>query len=282
MSADVVAKLFLVTFAVFYSPSEALLAPAPSQAYFSGPAIVTAADAADAAASVAAEAAKRAWVAEAQVKKTTEANLKFIPLAKAETALAETAANTAAEQDATATALLAETRAAADQAALQAASDYLARVKSAGAASVLTYQAAKKTIEQQSEVAAAKAAAAAAAPYQAMVLRGQRVVADYNQRARALAAASSNLQAEGMTLASSAEQYQMVGQVAKASQIMMTAHSLLNQGKAMRNEAQQLVAAGKEVQGAIPLYHLAEEAAVQSAAQAANPAVLPEPSQPLY
>jgi len=236
---------------------------------------------ADAAAAKAGQAAQRAWIAEAQAKKIVEGNLKFLPLAKAEIATAKSAAKAAEKEDKKATKLLEETRKVARESAMKAAMGFFAQVRGAGAAGSAEEWAARRSMAEKAEVAAARAASNAAMPYRAMLLRGQQVVADYTKRAQALAAAASNLQAEGVTLASSAEQYQMVGQTTKASQIMVTAHSLLNQGIQMRKQAEQLSAEAKEVNDALPLYHQAEEAAFQSAAQTANPPDLPE-SPPIY
>lgn len=228
----------------------------------------------DRAAAIASVSAQQAWTAQAKAEKIVEGNLKFLPLAKAEIALAETAAQAAEEQDKLITGLVEETRAATRQEAMQAAMGYLAHVKSAGATGTAGEWAARRSLAERAEVAAAKAASNAAMPYHAMILRGQRVVSDYTQKAQALAAAGINLRAEGQTLASSAEQYQMVGQTSKASQIMITAHSLLNQGNAMTKQAEELTATAKEVHDALPMYQQAEEAAFQSAAQSANPPIL--------
>jgi len=235
----------------------------------------------DRATALADKAAEIAWVAEAQAAKVVKGNVKYLPLAKAEIAVAKTAEKAAAKQEKKATALLKEARKEARAAAMQAAAGFLAEVKRAGASGAAEEGAARRSMADQAEVSAARAASSAAMPYHAMLLRGQKVVEDYTKQAQAMAAAGSNLRAEGMTLASHAEQYQMVGQTAKAGQMMVTAHSLLNQGNMMTKQAENLSAEAKEVQEALPLYQQAEEAAFQSAAQTANPPGLPT-SPPIY
>lgn len=233
------------------------------------------------AAAAAAQAAKQAWAFEEEIKKQASDNLKYVPMVKAQIATAKAAAETAAEEDEHATKLLEETRVAVNTAALKAARDYILQVRQAAAEA--SAQAGEKdaAAAAAAEVRIAQAAARAAMPYHANLLRLQRVEADYQQRAQALAVASNHLKAEGMTLASSAEQYQRVGQVAQANQIMVTAHSLVNQGERMKQQAQQLYATMQEFHDALPVYQQAEQAAADSAAAAASPPELPQATSAL-
>mmetsp|Transcript_57653 Transcript_57653/g.165336 ORF Transcript_57653/g.165336 Transcript_57653/m.165336 type:complete len:279 (-) Transcript_57653:81-917(-) len=238
--------------------------------------------AADAAVAAAAAAAKKAWAAEAKVKQFAAANAKYVPLVEAEVDVAKAAAEAAAESEQKANQILADTRAAAKDAAIAAAMDYFAQVKAAGSEATNAALSVQAAGSEGVKVEASRAAATAAKPYNAMLLRGQRVVYDYVTHSQALAAAGNHLQAEAMTLASSAEQYQMIGQVAQANQIMMTAHSLLSQGDRMRKEALDLRRKVADVQAALPLYQQAEQAAVASAAQQASIAEMELPPPAVY
>lgn len=225
---------------------------------------------AEAAVAAATAAAKEAWVAEAKVKELAAANAKYVPMVEAQIETAKAAAKAAAESDAEAAKLLEETRGKARAAALEAAQAYFAEVKAASSAATKQAFAMQKGSDANVKAAATKAAAEAGRPYHAALLRGQKVVVDYTQHYQALGAAGIRLQAEAVTLANSAEQYQMMGQAAQAQQIMMTAHTLLSQGEAMRKEAEQLRASAEELQESLPLYQQAERAAVANAAQEAS------------
>merc|ERR1719158_2702193 len=109
------------------------------------------------------------------------------------------------------------------------------------------------------EVKAAIAAGKAAEPYHQYILRGQKVIVEYQTRAQELAAASNALKSQGMMLAGSADQYQLMGQTIQANQIMMQAHTLFNQGDTMKNEAQRLKAAADSINAALPTYQVASE-----------------------
>lgn len=219
-------------------------------------------------------AARRAWVVEASAKKVAQGNLKFVPLVKAEIAMAKSAADTAAEKDRQATKLYDKTQASTRQAAMRAAHEYLAEVREAAAEATVQAGDGRQAAEEAAEVAAGRAAAQAALPYHANLLRLQRLTVDYEQHAQAMAAASNNLKGESSKLAAAAQQYQSMGQTVQATQMMVTAHSLLSQGERLKKEAKKLDGTARELYDALPFYQQAEQAAAENAAAAANPAIL--------
>merc|ERR1719265_105167 len=101
-------------------------------------------------------------------------------------------------------------------------------------------------------------------------------------RAQELAATSNALKSQGMQLAGSADQYQLMGQTIQANQIMMQAHVLFNQGETMKKEALRLKTAADSINGALPTYQLASEAAAAAAASSANPDVAPQFGYPYF
>jgi hypothetical protein len=222
------------------------------------------------------EQAKLAWAMAKKLEKQAEENKKVPPLVKAEVALARTAAETAGEEDLKLEGMVNKARKDAKKVAMEAAEGFYAQVKAAGAAGAAEAQAARDAADDGVEVRTAQAAVKAAMPYHAMLLRGQKVVVDYANTARALAAASNNLKIEGAALASNAEQYQAVGEWNKAATVMATAHQLMKQGQMMSAQAKALQSDAAQVQASLPLYHAAEQSAASVAAAEANPAVLPQ------
>lgn len=241
----------------------------------------------DAALAKATAAAKLAWKLEEGVKSESEANQKYAPLMKAEVAVAKTAAEAAGEADDKATALLAETRAGVNKAAMAAAEAYYEEVRKAGADATAAASPPAPAPAPASVPAGAAggaraadaAAEAAAKPYRALLLRGEQAVADYQHRAEALAIKSSNLQGQALAFAGTAKQYQAAGQTAEAKKAMITARLLLEQGKQLRSEAEQLHATAVVFNSGLPVYHLAEQAAADAAVVEAEE-VLPLPPAP--
>jgi len=227
------------------------------------------------AAAAAEVAAKQAWNLKAQVEKVANENLKYVPLVEAEIAMAKAASETAKEKDDEATKLYEETRETTREAAMKAAHEYFAKVRAAAAEGSAQSGQNREAMKAAAEVAAGQSAARAALPYHGNLLRLQRVITSYEEHARAMAAASNNLKGEAATLAASANQYQSAGQGLKATQMMVQAHSLLDQGERLKQQAQKLDGTAHELYKALPLYQQAEQAAVASAAAAANPPLLP-------
>jgi len=244
----------------------------------------------DAALAKATAAAKLAWQLEKGVKSESEANQKYADLLKAEVAVAKTAAEAAGEADDKATALLAEMRASVDQAAMAAAEAYYAEVQKAGADATAAASAPAPAPASAPAAApagvvggaqaAAAAAVAAAKPYHALLLRGEKAVADFRHQAEALAIQSSNLEGQALALAGSARQQQAAGQTAAAKQAMIFAHKLLDRGKHLKAEAEQLHATAVEFNAGLPVYQVAEQAAANAAVVEAAEVVPPLPPAP--
>lgn len=222
------------------------------------------------------EAAKAAWQLVKEVAKQTKENNEFPPMVKAQVALAKTAALQAKAADEAAIALVAKTQVAADAAALEAAKAYYKEVQIMGAKASADAAKAKTQQAIQAEINAAKAAAAAAMPYHQAILRGQKVIVEYQFRVAALSAASTNLKVEAKTLAAAAPGYQSMGQPVQANQMMMQANALYNRGAALKAEAESLHSSVTSISGSLGAYQLAEQAAADAAAANANPPVLPE------
>lgn len=223
----------------------------------------------------AAQAAKNAWALQAQVKKVAMKNLEFVPLVQAEIAMAKAAMETAKEKDEQATILYEETKESTYKAAMKAAEEYLVQVRAAAADATALSGVNRHAEEKAAEEAAGRSASRAAMPYNGNLLRLQRVVVAYEQRARAMAAASNHLKGEGATLASSAQQYQAAGQTVQAAQIMVQAHSLFDQGQRLQQQAEKLHGTAQEIYSGLPVYQQAEQAAADSAAAEANPPAFP-------
>merc|ERR1719281_644305 len=174
----------------------------------------------------------------------------------------------------------AEPAAAATKAAAEAAAKAtFEEVKKFAAAALEGDAAGRKEKEVESEKAAAVAAAKAAEPYNAAVMRAQRLAHEYQTKAQELATAGNVLKQQAITLAGSAEHYQFTGNVVQANQIMVQSHSLFASATADQNEATKLKATADEVAAMIPSYTLAGQAAA-AAAEAENapgPEPLPAP-----
>lgn len=216
-------------------------------------------------------AAKLAWALAKEVEAGAKENVKISPLVKAQIAAAQAAAETAKAQDEKVTKAVEEAQVVADKAALEAAQEYYKEVQKAGAEGIAALGGMKKQQAMAAEVAAAKAAMSAAMPYHAQLLRGQAVIVDYTKHSSALAAAATNLEAEGKDMAAAAQQYQSMGQPVQANQMMMQAHAIYGQGIAMQREAERLHATAMETHAALPAYQLSEQAAIDYGAKSANP-----------
>lgn len=225
----------------------------------------------DASLAKATDAAKVAWLISKQVSDSSQAVLKSGNTITAQIELAKSAAETAKEEDEKATKLFYKTRNKAVEAAVFASREYYEQIKKEASKAAENIDDELKKAAAEAEVKAAKAASAAAMPYQEQLLRGQKVIVDYQKKAQALAAASNNLKTESSKLAFSASQYQMLGQVVRARQMMMQAHSLFDEGEGMKNEALKLNEAAQQIHSALPAYQLAEQAAATAAAAGANP-----------
>lgn len=230
----------------------------------------------EAAVAKATQAAKEAEKIAKETAKQSDINNAVVTPAKAFQAEAKVAAKNAKDALTEATALEKETRKAAEKAALEAAKEYFKAVKAKGESEAKKAAAAKKEMEKKMEIKAAVAAGKAAEPYHQFILRGQKVIVEYQTRAQELAATSNALKSQGMQLAGSADQYQLMGQTIQANQIMMQAHTLFKQGDTMKSEALRLKAAADSISGSLPTYQLASQAAAAAAAAAANPDVMPE------
>lgn len=212
------------------------------------------------------QAAMQAQALTKQVKQQSDANIAAAPLVEAEVGMAEEAAITAKEQDDAASTLLKESTAAVNKAALAQARAYFGRVRKIGSEQAQYGMAKTKAATEVDDAAVAKASTEAAMPYHAMLLRGQKAMFEYVQRAQAMASASNTLKAESETLATAANNYQSKGQTAEANQLMVTAHAEFRQAESMQAEAERLREAGQELQIALPAYKEAEQAAAASAA----------------
>merc|ERR1719454_2412005 len=138
--------------------------------------------------------------------------------------------------------VLASTKAAAKAAAEAAAKATFEEVKAFAAKAVVGDAAGRKKKEEEAETAAAVAAAKAAEPYNAAVMRAQRLAHEYQTKAQELATAGNVLKQQAITLAGSAEHYQFTGNVVQANQIMVQSHSLFASATADQNEATKLKA----------------------------------------
>lgn len=212
------------------------------------------------------QAAMQAQALTKQVKQQSDANIAAAPLVEAEVGMAEEAAITAKEQDDAASTLLKESTVAVNSAALAQARAYFGRVRKIGAEQAQYGMAKTKAATEVDDAAVAKASTEAAMPYHAMLLRGQKAMYEYVQRAQAMASASNTLKAESENLATAANNYQSKGQTAGANQLMVTAHALFRQAESMQAEAERLREAGQELQIALPAYRESEQAAAASAA----------------
>mmetsp|Transcript_75173 Transcript_75173/g.141797 ORF Transcript_75173/g.141797 Transcript_75173/m.141797 type:complete len:330 (+) Transcript_75173:85-1074(+) len=261
------------------APAPAFFAPGPAPFPGLPPGLTAAIDASLVKAT---DAAKAAWAISKQVEDSSEEILKSGNTIGAQVELAKSAAETAKEEDEKATKLFYKTRASAIQAAVFASREYYEKIKAEASTASKNMKQTLKKAAAEAEVKAAHAAGLAAMPYQEQLLRGQKVIVDYQRKAQALAVASNNLKAESSKLAFSASQYQMIGQGIRARQMMMQAHSLFDESENMRKEALRLNEVATKLYGGLPAYQQAEQAAATSAATSANPATsdLLEPFYP--
>uniref|UniRef100_A0A7S1QL71 Uncharacterized protein n=1 Tax=Alexandrium catenella TaxID=2925 RepID=A0A7S1QL71_ALECA len=223
--------------------------------------------------SKATDAAKLAWALTDTIKKQAKESLKLAPLVEAEIATVEAAATTAREQDEQATAFLNKTRAAVEKAAFDAAEDYYMKVKLAGS------RARSEATTRALEVKVAGTAADAAKPYKESYLRAKKVMMEYLEHARALAAASDSLKAESANESAAAVQYQTSGQVLQAEHQTKMAEALLGQAEALRGQAAEVRAQALRIRQGLPVYERAGQVASESIAAAVrSTATLP----PIY
>lgn len=227
------------------------------------------------------DAAKAAWAISKEVQDSSDAILKSGNTISAQVALAKSAAETAKEEDEKATKLFYDTRASAIQAAVFASREYYEKIKAEAANASKDMKQTLKKAADEAEVRAAHAAGLAAMPYHQQLLRGQKVIVDYERKAQALAAASNNLKAESTKLAFSASQYQMIGQGIRARQMMMQAHQLFEESENMKKEAIRLNEEAAKLNGGLPAYQQAVQAAATAAAARANPAAT-DALEPFY
>lgn len=219
-------------------------------------------------------AAKEAQEAAKMTAKWSEENNAVVTPAKAFEAEAKAAAKAAEDAMNEAMAITKATAKEAKKEAMIAAKEYYKEVQLAGIMAAKNAAADQAAAEKKMEVDAALAAGKAAEPYHQYILRGQKVIVEYQTRAQELAASSNALKSQGMQLAGSAAGYQANGYMVQANQIMMQAHTLFKQGDTMRSEALRLKAAANAINDALPAYQLAASAAAAAAADSANPAVL--------
>lgn len=226
-------------------------------------------------------AADKAWELAKKVKKSTEESIKLAEEVEAAGKDAKTAMEKAKKQDEEMTKLYKETKESTFEAAKSAAMDFYKKVKEAGASAAEV--AATKHPENAQKVQAdiAKAAVEAAMPYFSARLMGQKRAVDYQRRAQAMNAVGNNLEVEGARLAPHADAYQKyLGDTNKASQIIMTAHTLVDEGVKLKGQAKSLHKVAQELTDSLPAYARAEQAAVLHAAAEATPAVLPTNAPP--
>eukprot|EP00930_Biecheleria_cincta_P092235 TRINITY_DN8206_c0_g1_i1.p1 TRINITY_DN8206_c0_g1~~TRINITY_DN8206_c0_g1_i1.p1 ORF type:complete len:326 (+),score=90.33 TRINITY_DN8206_c0_g1_i1:74-979(+) len=237
-------------------------------------------------AAVAQAAAKSAWKYAEAVKSSTVGAGKLTKEVEKAVSEVKTAMEVAKKQDEQMELIYNESQESTMEAAKVAAMKYHQQVKAAGAAGAAV--SAKglapevtKDAEQEAQAKIAQAAVDAAMPYHAALLKGQKRAVDYQRRAQAMNAAGNRLQLEGARLAPHAEGYQKVGQAVEASQIIMTAHTLVDQGAKMKRQAEGLHTTAAELAGALPAYARAEKAAMlHASALAAPPTVTNDAEEP--
>lgn len=228
------------------------------------------------------EASKKSWGFAKAVQAASKDSLDLATKVKAAAEAAKVAAEKAKAEDTKMGELYNQEKANLFKAAKDAALEYFQEVKKAGADNAsASMVAADTTAPQEAQVAIAKAAIEAALPFNAERLRGQKRILDYQRKAQALYAAGNNLQIEGSRLAPNAEQYQVVGEMGKASQIIMTAKALMEQGANMKRAAETFHATADQLNKALPSYVAAEKAAIAHASNIATGAVLPTLQPPI-
>eukprot|EP00930_Biecheleria_cincta_P092236 TRINITY_DN8206_c0_g2_i1.p1 TRINITY_DN8206_c0_g2~~TRINITY_DN8206_c0_g2_i1.p1 ORF type:complete len:310 (+),score=97.01 TRINITY_DN8206_c0_g2_i1:60-932(+) len=237
-------------------------------------------------AALAKAAAKKAWKYAEAVKKSTKETgelAKEVDEVVTEVKTAMTVAKKQAEQMEI---IYNETKESTLKAAKTAALQFYQQVKAAGASAAFVAAAGTapevtKEAELEAQAKIAKAAVEAAMPYHAALIKGQKRAVDYQRRAQAMTAAGNRLQLEGARLAPHAEGYQKVGQALEASQIIMTAHTLVDQGAKMKRQGESLHKTAAELVAALPAYAKAEKAAMlHASALAAPPTVTNDAEEP--
>jgi len=215
------------------------------------------------------KAEQKAAAALQEIQVISAENNAIVPLVAGQAAEAKVALKTAQDSVAEAEQIIADTDAATKAAALQAASDYLAEVKTAGAEATKASAAARAAAESKAEVVAAKAAAKAAEPYHVAISRGQKVVHEYMTQAQQDAAASNALKYQAIQLNSAAGTYQFMNHPVEAAQIRMQADELMRDGQRYKDEALHLQKVAGKIEGLVPAYYaVANEAAAQAFADA--------------
>lgn len=237
-------------------------------------------------AAVAKAAAKKAWKLAKKVAKSTKETGKLAKEIEEAESEVKTAMEVAKKGDEQMEEIYNETKESTVEAAKAAALEYFEKVKEAGASAVALAAAgnspeATKATELDAQAKIAKAAVEAAMPYNAALVKGQKRAIDYQRRAQAMSAAGSRLQLEGARLAPQAQGYQTVGSALEASQIMMTAHALVDEGAKMKRQAESLHKTATELTANLPAYATAEKAAMLHASAVAGPAfVAPDAPEP--
>jgi len=237
-------------------------------------------------AAVAKTASKKAWKFAALVKKSTKKTGELAKEVEEAVSEVKTAMNVAKKKDEQMELIYNETKKSTLKAAKTAAMEFYQQVKAAGAsaaavAAVGSAPEATKGAELEAQAKIAKAAVEAAMPYHAALLKGQKRAVDYQRRAQAMSAAGNRLQLEGARLAPHAAGYQKVGQALEASQIIMTAHTLVDQGAKMKRQGESLHKTASELAAGLPGYARAEKAAMlHASALAAPPTVTNDAEEP--
>lgn len=208
-------------------------------------------------------------------------NAAIVPEAKGAASEAKTAAKAAADAATEAEGLVTSTQTEADKAAEAAAKATFEEVQKFATKALNGDAADRAEKEKKSEENAAIAAASAAEPYNAAMMRAQKLAHDYQTKAQELATAGNVLKQQAITLAGSAEHFQYTGNTIQANQIMVQAHSLFASADNDQAEANKLKSTADEVVAMIPSYSLAAQAAA-AAAEAENAPVAEEPPAPYF
>lgn len=219
----------------------------------------------DASEAKAALAATQAATAVKEIAAISTANNEFQGQAQAQAAEAKVALQTAQEAAVEAKTILAETKVAAEQAAKTAAAKYYNEVKIAAGAALKASADARAKALKAAALGKAKAGLAAAEPFYNAMLRGQKVLVEYQTRAQELGAVANNLKSQAFVLAHMANGYQHVGQTNQARQIMAQAHALMNEAERAQSEAKRLRGVEEQINGLIPAYNEAANAALNNA-----------------
>jgi len=227
------------------------------------------------------EASEKSWGFAKAVETASAESAELATKVKEQAELAKAAAEKAKAEDTKMSEFYNETKKSYFQAAKDAALAYFAEVKTAGAGNASASMVVDTVSPQAAQVAVAKAAISAAMPFNAERLRGQKRIVEYQQKAQALYAAGNRLQIEGSRLGPSAEAFQAVGQGNQASQIIMTAKALMEEGANMKRAAETFHATASQINKELPSYVQAEKAAILHAGYTAADPVLPTLEPPI-